>query len=172
MNPELNINVVTVALGDADESAFFKVMPDSSMGKLDKSPFQADAAAIGELPVMVRQIDSLLQSREIPPPNVVKIDVEGCEFNVLRGALDMLRTSRPKSSWKRTVSNSRKLVRNNFCNWVIRSVALNARFPAKIGRGISSVCHDEQSRKPSQPLAKEARRDPIWCAAILESSRV
>jgi FkbM family methyltransferase len=96
LNPELHINVVTVALGDADESAFFKVMPDSSMGKLDKSPFQADAAAIGELPVMVRQIDSLLQSREIPPPNVVKIDVEGCEFNVLRGALDMLRTSRPK----------------------------------------------------------------------------
>ena len=44
---------------------------------------------------MVRQIDSLLQNREIPPPNVVKIDVEGGELDVLSGALEMLRMSRP-----------------------------------------------------------------------------
>src|ERR1039458_6473418 len=95
LNPQLPINLITVALGDADDPAFLKIMPDPSMGKLAKSSFQADATALGEIPVMVRRIDSLLQGREIPPPDVVKIDVEGAELDVLSGALEMLRMSRP-----------------------------------------------------------------------------
>jgi FkbM family methyltransferase len=95
LNPHLPINLVTVALGAVDETAFLKIMPDSSMGKLAKSSFQADATAVGEIPVMVRRIDSLVQSREIPSPNVVKIDVEGAEVDVVSGALETLRTSRP-----------------------------------------------------------------------------
>ena len=95
LNPQLPINVIGVALGNIDGPAPLKVMPDSSMGKLANSSFQADAKAAREIPVMVRQIDSLLQNREIPPPNVVKIDVEGAEFDVLIGALEMVRTSRP-----------------------------------------------------------------------------
>jgi hypothetical protein len=70
-------------------------MLDASMGKLANSSFQVEAPAITEMRVMVRRIDSLLQSREIPPPNVVKIDVEGAELDVLSGALDMLRVFRP-----------------------------------------------------------------------------
>jgi FkbM family methyltransferase len=96
LNPQLPINVVAIALGDVNEWAFLKVMPDSSMGKLAKSSFQGDATAVGEMQVMVRKIDSLLQGREIPPPDVVKIDVEGGELDVLCGALEMLRISRPK----------------------------------------------------------------------------
>ena len=96
LNPQLPIRVVAVALGDVDEPAFLKVMPDPSMGKLAKSSFQANATAMGEIPVIVRQIDSLLRSHEIPPPNVVKIDVEGGELDVLRGAREMLRLSRPR----------------------------------------------------------------------------
>jgi len=96
LNPQLPINVVAVALGDVNEPAFLRVMPDSSMGKLAKSSFQTDATAVGEMPVMVRKIDSLLQGHEIAPPDVVKIDVEGGELDVLRGAVEMLRMSRPK----------------------------------------------------------------------------
>jgi FkbM family methyltransferase len=95
LNPQLPIDVITVALGNIDGPALFKVMPDSSMGKLSNSLFQSNATATGEMPVTVRQIDSLLRSRQIPPPNVVKIDVEGAELDVLSGALEMLRTSRP-----------------------------------------------------------------------------
>lgn len=95
LNPHLPISLITVALGDVDETAFFKIMPDSSMGKLSKSSFQEDATSVGEIPVTVRRIDSLVDSHEIPPPNVVKIDVEGVELDVLKGALEILRTSRP-----------------------------------------------------------------------------
>jgi FkbM family methyltransferase len=96
LNPQLPINLSTVALGAVDAPAFLKIMPDSSMGKLSKSSFQADATAVREIPVMVRRIDSMVQKREIPTPNVIKIDVEGAEFDVLSGALDTLHTSRPK----------------------------------------------------------------------------
>ena len=95
LNPQLPINVIAVALGNIDGSVLLKVMPDPSMGKLTNSLFQADATAIGEMRVTVRQIDSLLQTREIPLPNVVKIDVEGGELDVLSGAAEMLRVSRP-----------------------------------------------------------------------------
>jgi FkbM family methyltransferase len=95
LNPHLPINLITVALGDADETAFLKIMPDSSMGKLGKSLFQEDATAVAEIPVTVRRIDSLVQSHEIPPPNLVKIDVEGAELDVLKWALEILRISRP-----------------------------------------------------------------------------
>jgi FkbM family methyltransferase len=95
LNFQLPIHVIAIALGNIDGPALFKVMPDSSMGKLENSSFQKKAPALGEMRVMVRQIDSLLQNSEIPPPDVVKIDVEGAELDVLSGALEMLRTSRP-----------------------------------------------------------------------------
>jgi FkbM family methyltransferase len=95
LNSQLPIDIIAVALGNIDGLAALKVMLDASMGKLANSSFQVEAPAITEMRVMVRRIDSLLQSREIPPPNVVKIDVEGAELDVLSGALDMLRVFRP-----------------------------------------------------------------------------
>jgi FkbM family methyltransferase len=95
LNPQLPINIIAVALGSTDGPALLKVMSDPSMGKLANSSFQPEARALGEIPVTVRQIDSLLQNREIPPPNVVKIDVEGGELDILSGAVEMLHMSRP-----------------------------------------------------------------------------
>lgn len=95
LNPQLPISVVAFALGKMDGSASLKVMPDSSMGKLVNSSFQADVKAAGEIPVTVRKVDSLLENGEILAPNVVKIDVEGAEFDVLSGALEMLHRFRP-----------------------------------------------------------------------------
>jgi FkbM family methyltransferase len=95
LNPELSIQLFSVALGSADGSVLLKVMSDPSMGKLANSSFQAGAAPLAEIPVAIRQIDSLLHDRVVPPPNVIKIDVEGAELDVLDGAADMLRGSRP-----------------------------------------------------------------------------
>ena len=95
LNPQLPISVVACALGKMDGSALLKVMSDSSMGKLGDSSFQADVKAVRELLVTVRKVDSLLATGEILAPNVVKLDVEGAEFDVLSGALEMLRRCRP-----------------------------------------------------------------------------
>jgi FkbM family methyltransferase len=96
LNPQLPVNIIAVALGSEDGTAVLKIMPDASMGKLSTSSFQSGVTAVSEISVTVRKIDSLLQTREIPPPNVVKIDVEGAEADVLTGAREMLRVSRPR----------------------------------------------------------------------------
>ena len=95
LNPQLPVNIIAVALGSEDGTALLKVMHDASMGKLSNSSFQSEITASSEVLVNVRKIDSLLQTREIPPPDVVKIDVEGAEADVLTGAREMLRVSRP-----------------------------------------------------------------------------
>jgi FkbM family methyltransferase len=96
LNPQLPIHVIAVALGAADGAASLKVMPDASMGKLANSSFQSEVAGLSEISVTVRKIDSLLQTNEIPPPDIIKIDVEGAEVDVLNGARETLRVSRPR----------------------------------------------------------------------------
>ena len=96
LNPQLPVNMIAVALGSEDGTALLKVMPDASMGKLSNSSFQSEVTALSEISVPVRKIDSLLQTREIPPPDVIKIDVEGAEADVLTGAGEMLLASRPR----------------------------------------------------------------------------
>ena len=72
-----------------------KVMADPSMGKLASSSFQPESAFQDELEVGIRSIDTLVEEGKIPPPNLVKIDVEGAELDVLRGATRILTVSRP-----------------------------------------------------------------------------
>ena len=93
LNPELRISVLPYAISDNDGSGQFRVMPDTSMGKLCKLP---ESEQVNLMPVEIRQIDSLLQSEEILSANVVKVDVEGAELAVLKGSLKLLREHRPK----------------------------------------------------------------------------
>lgn len=53
------------------------------------------AAAERTIDVRVVGIDALVAAGEVPPPDVVKIDVEGAELDVLRGMMRTLRERRP-----------------------------------------------------------------------------
>lgn len=95
LNPVPPIRLAPMAVGDRDGEVEFRVMPEESMGKLAESRFQPSAAATASIMVPIRRLDGLIAEGVFPPPNVIKIDVEGAEAQVLRGAADILGHYRP-----------------------------------------------------------------------------
>lgn len=95
LNPDLDLHLVPCAVGEADGTATFAIMPESSMGKLDSSPFQPEAAVVDHLTVQVRSLDSLIDGGEVPIPSFVKIDIEGAELGALKGASKLIEKHGP-----------------------------------------------------------------------------
>ena len=95
LNPTLPLQLLPMAVGRTDGVVRLKVMPDSSMAKLADSDFQADVPPVEEIEVTACRIDTLVAAKRIPPPDVIKIDVEGAELDVLRGAAGTLRDGKP-----------------------------------------------------------------------------
>lgn len=96
LNPDLNIEMKPFAMGDSDGVIRLRVMSDASMGKLVTSSFQPEAAATDEIEVAIRRLDSMVDAHDIPAPQLMKIDVEGAELDVLRGAARILESHRPR----------------------------------------------------------------------------
>jgi FkbM family methyltransferase len=95
LNPTLPIELHCLAVGKNDGIAHLRLMADRSMAKLTTSPFQPEARALHEIEVPLRTIDALVREQALPPPDLVKIDVEGAECDVLAGAAGTLRRWRP-----------------------------------------------------------------------------
>lgn len=86
LNSPHQVSLLPYALSDKSEAARL----DNSQG-----PSQGRLASEGDIQVEARTIDSLVAEGLCPPPNVIKIDVEGHEQQVLLGALNTLRKHRP-----------------------------------------------------------------------------
>jgi FkbM family methyltransferase len=87
MNQCHNVRLFAMAVGGRSEVAPFEAGLDSSTGHLAASP--------GRLVVAVVTLDDLLARGDVPVPDCVKLDVEGAEFEVLRGARSMLSEHHP-----------------------------------------------------------------------------
>jgi FkbM family methyltransferase len=85
-----NERVFGVAVGAADGQATFDRRGGAFSGHLISERENAGRRGVT---VTVRSVDSL--ARDLPPPTLIKIDVEGGEGAVLDGAVETLRAHRP-----------------------------------------------------------------------------
>lgn len=83
LNDRKNMTVLELAVSDHEGTARFETRTGSGVGHL---------ADDGPLEVKLTTLDSL---RDLPLPNVMKIDVEGAEVGVLTGAKSLLERARP-----------------------------------------------------------------------------
>ena len=81
-----HIKVVEAAVSDRNGTAFFDLSSSTSKGHI---------AGEGELEVRTVSLDELVESGEIPTPDVMKVDVEGAEADVLQGARKILSSRHP-----------------------------------------------------------------------------
>ena len=96
LNPQLKIQVRQEAVGADDGIETFEIMLKESMGKLSGSKFQCYAIGGSTLKVQVRSIDSLWAENVFEIPDIIKIDVEGSEAAVLKGAKRILDLGSPQ----------------------------------------------------------------------------
>jgi FkbM family methyltransferase len=117
LNHSLPLHVHPMALGAIDGDVEFAIMAESSMGKLTTSRFQADAVPVAITRVAAARLDTLVETRLVPVPDVIKIDVEGAELDVLSGARSVLRSAHPRLFIE---THSFELARS--CNELLRSL--------------------------------------------------
>lgn len=89
-NRQSHVRVHTLALSDEDGVSVFRVSEDSNWGRLDSLATPTGHAE--DISVPTARIDTLVANGDVAPPDVVKMDVEGAEVMVLRGARNVLRT--------------------------------------------------------------------------------
>lgn len=86
LNRVENIEVIEAAVSDRDGEAFFALGSSTAMGHL---------AEAGEISVRMVSLDQMLDAGALRPPDYMKVDVEGAEYEVLSGARRLIRDFRP-----------------------------------------------------------------------------
>ena len=81
-----NVKIIEAAVAGHDGEAAFNLGPSSAMGRLAKD---------GDLKVQMVALDTLLADGQLDSPDVIKLDVEGAEYEALRGGWKLLEAHRP-----------------------------------------------------------------------------
>lgn len=87
----LNVTILNIALGEKPATQQMNVMDDARAGTHSLVTTAVGASAIN---VVVEPGDQARSERNLPTPNVLKIDVEGFEYEALAGLSETLRSCR------------------------------------------------------------------------------
>ncbi len=96
LNPTLKISVFEYAIGSNDGQINFDISEDPSMNKIENSLFHNETGVKEKRNVQIFKLDSLINEKGFKPPDVIKIDVEGAEYEVIKGAHNSLKQFKPK----------------------------------------------------------------------------
>ncbi len=86
MNHIKNCTVIGAAVSSAEGQATFDPSDNRCTGRL---------AATGSIHVRTLTLDGLVLRKELRPPNLMKIDIEGAEYECLLGASDVIQRFQP-----------------------------------------------------------------------------
>ncbi len=122
-NRASNVTVVAAAVGEKTGSERFACGKDPSMGALAEDGDVVDLVCI----------DDLVARGELPPPRLVKIDVEGAESRVLDGASATLAKYRPAvllaaHGWAQWQECSRRLADLGFAVRLVRDGSVDGNY--------------------------------------------
>lgn len=91
-----NVAISPLALADAPGEAVLNLADAEHNGQNTLGSFGHQGVTCAEsVKVELATLDALRESGKIPKIDVIKMDVEGAELKVLRGALDTLKNDRP-----------------------------------------------------------------------------
>jgi len=93
VNGLLNVEVVKKAVAAAAGEGRLQVVDDQSWSKLEEYGAHPGTERVLDVPVIA--LDEEISAGALPPPDVVKIDVEGAEIAVLEGMARTLAEHRP-----------------------------------------------------------------------------
>jgi FkbM family methyltransferase len=88
-----NISVIASAVSSQAGTARLQIVDDQSWSRLEEFGEHPDTERVLEVETV--SIDGLLSAGELPPPTLVKIDVEGAELAVLDGMRSTIAEHRP-----------------------------------------------------------------------------
>jgi FkbM family methyltransferase len=97
------ISLYTWAISDCDQQAFFyysnsiddSISSGSYLGSVMPPLTPETYSDFQSTTIFTRSIDSLIAKENLPKPNIIKIDVEGAEYEVLLGAKTLLTSLKP-----------------------------------------------------------------------------
>ena len=87
LNQALNVVVHPVAIGRVSKMTFFALGHSSTTGRVSEN---------GDIPIQQIQIDEEVKAGRLPPPQFIKMDIEGAEWEALLGAKDTLQKFHPQ----------------------------------------------------------------------------